>query len=136
MPTWNVPTDLLAKLEAEGEEAWESSEWDPILIMAARFTRNEAGDVPLSWTVLFEPSDERLSRANAKLETLGLDADGYGWETYITQVVSDEHPEFAEQLSWDSELSTCVANAESESACRALVELLWGLLALDVADGA
>ena len=77
----------------------------------------------------FEPCSEEFKGGNSRLESLGLDADGYGWATLINSVFKKYHPDLLNELQFgDTEEAACVVWVENESTCRTLAEVTWNLI--------
>jgi len=128
MPAWEIPENL-DELLAEQDGEWEDDRWDPILLTVMTGTVYQDREIPYSWQIEFEPDDERLAQANARLETRGIKTDGDGWGEAIHERISELHPELADQLHLeDCETATCVAWVESEKTCRVLMEEAWKLM--------
>jgi len=126
-PDWKIPEDI-AEIVAE-QEMWEDDRWSPILLTAIGGTIYKGRDIPLSWQIEFEPSDESFEASNAKIEALGVEPDGYGWANVINSVVSKHHPELAAELHFgDTDENACVVWVESESSCKLLLEVVWALI--------
>jgi hypothetical protein len=127
IPVWDIP-DNLAELVAENE-AWEDESWAPILLTVMGGTSYQGRDIPLSWQIEFEPSDEEFEAANEKIESLGATPDGYGWANVIQSVVAKHHPEMVDELHLgDTDESACVIWVESEPTCKVLIQVAWGLI--------
>jgi hypothetical protein len=124
---WIVPKDMQRRVDAEGG-IWESERFNPILLTVASGTSYRGCEIPLSWQIEFDPSDERFNAANAKLAAAGCEPDGDGWSIAVQARFMKRFPKQTKELHDDSESSTCVLWVESESACKALVEVVWSML--------
>jgi hypothetical protein len=128
MPTWKPPKDIAEAIEG-GDGLWEDERWSPILLTAMSGTEYDGRDIPIAWQIEFDPSDDEFEAANAKLEDLGLEADGYGWGEYIQATVQKANSELADRLhTTDCETDACVIWVESEADCRLLIEATWNLI--------
>ena len=128
MPTWKPPKDIAKALE-DGDGSWEDERWSPILLTAMSGTEFEGRDIPIAWQLEFDPSEEEFETANANLEDLNLEPDGYGWGEYIQKALHESNPALAKRLhATDCETDTCVIWVESEEDCRALLEATWNLI--------
>lgn len=128
MPKWNPPANITKALE-QGDGMWEDDRWSPILLTAMAGTKLDDREIPVAWQIEFDPSDEALEAANAKLEEAGIEPDGYGWCEHIVDSIGKTNPGLAKRLhTTDCESATCVIWVESDSDCRILLELTWKLL--------
>ena len=128
MPTWNPPKNM-AKVLAEGDGFWEDERWSPILLTAMSGTELDGGEIPISWQIEFDPSQDEWKAADARLEELGIEPDGYGWGQYIQKTIRKANTALAKRLhTTDCETETCVIWVESDEDCRALIESTWKLL--------
>ncbi len=128
MPTWNPPKNM-AKVLAEGDGFWEDERWSPILLTAMSGTELDGREIPISWQIEFDPSQDEWKAANARLEELGIEPDGYGWGQYIQKTIRKANTALAKRLhTTDCETETCVIWVESDEDCRALIESTWKLL--------
>src|SRR5688572_16711178 len=128
MPTWKVPKNLAKALEDAGG-IWEDDRWSPILLTAMSGTALNGREIPVAWQIEFDPSDDALEAANARLEASGTDPDGYGWGEHIRKVVGKSDAALAERLHLtDCGTDTCVIWVESDQDCRALIETAWKLI--------
>jgi hypothetical protein len=85
--------------------------------------------IPIAWQIEFDPSDDEFESANARLEELEIEPDGYGWGSYICKTIASQNAGLAERLHMDDcETGTCVIWVESEDDCRALLETTWDLI--------
>jgi hypothetical protein len=128
MPTWKSPKNIAKALE-DGDGSWEDERWSPILLTAMSGTEFEGRDIPVAWQIEFEPSEDEFEAANAKLEEMEIEPDGYGWGEYIQKAIRKSNPGLAKRLhATDCETDTCVIWVESEEDCRALLEATWKLI--------
>jgi hypothetical protein len=128
MPTWKPPKNI-AKALADGDGFWEDERWSPILLTAMSGTELDGREIPITWQIEFDPSDDDLDEANAKLEEMGIEPDGYGWGEYISKSIRKANPALAKRLHLnDCETDSCVIWVESESDCRTLLEETWKLI--------
>jgi hypothetical protein len=128
MPKWKAPKDIAKALE-EGDGYWEDERWSPVLLTVMAGTELEGKVIPVAWQLEFDPSDEEFEAANAKLEEIQIDPDGYGWGEFIRKAVGKNDPALARRLHLDDcETDTCVIWVESEEDCRVLVESTWNLI--------
>jgi hypothetical protein len=128
MPLWNPPKDIAKALE-EGDGVWEDDRWSPIQLTAMSGTEYERRDIPIAWEIAFEPSEEGFEAANARLEALGIEPDGYGWGEYIQRSIRKSNPDLAKRLHlMDCEDATCVIWVETAEDCRAMIETTWKLI--------
>ncbi len=128
MPTWKPPKDI-AKLLEDGDGSWEVERWSPILLTAMSGTEFHGREIPVAWQIEFDPSEDEFEAANARLEDLALEPDGYGWGEYIHKTIRKSDPALAKRLhTTDCETDTCVIWVESEEDCRALLEATWKLI--------
>lgn len=92
-------------------------------------TEYEGREIPIAWQIEFDPSDGDFEAANAKLEGLEIEPDGYGWGEYIQRTIRESNPVLAKRLhTTDCEVDACVIWVEAEKDCRALLEATWKLL--------
>jgi hypothetical protein len=127
LPKWIVPKHMQRRVDAEGGN-WESERFDPILLTVASGTSYRGREIPLSWQIEFDPSGERFNAANEKLAAAGCEPDGDGWSIAVQARFKKRFPKLAKELHDDSESSTCVLWVESDSACKALLELVWSMV--------
>jgi hypothetical protein len=128
MPRWKPPKDIAKALE-DGDGFWEDERWSPILLTAMSGTELNGREIPIAWQIEFDPSGDEFEAANAKLEKVGIEPDGYGWGEYIRQRIRKANPVLAKRLHLaDCETDTCVIWVESEDDCRILLETTWGLV--------
>jgi hypothetical protein len=128
MPSWNAPKNMAKALE-DGDGAWEDERWSPILLTAMSGTEYDGREIPVAWQIEFDPSEEDFEAANARLEALDLEPDGYGWGEYIQKAMRKKNADLADRLhAADCETDTCVIWVESEEDCRALLEVTWKLI--------
>ena len=99
-PEWNIPENLLELVDGDEGGIWEDDSWDPILLTVMKGTVYRGRTIPLAWQIEFEPVGPAFEVANAKLSTLGLDPDGYGWATLIKGVADKYHPDLAKELQF------------------------------------
>lgn len=127
-PEWKIPEDL-REIVAQNE-AWESEAWHPIQLSVWGGTSYEGRPIELSWQIEFDPEDGSVRAAGARLESMGITPDGYGWATLIGSVIKKYHPEIAGEVQFgDTEEAACVAWVESEQSCRTLIQVAWNLIA-------
>ncbi len=125
MPTWKVPRNLDKALD-DGDGMWEDDRWSPVLLTAMSGTELNGREIPIAWQIEFDPSDEALEPANARLEDRGMEPDGYGWGKYIQKMVRKNDAGLAKRLHLtDCESDTCVIWVESDQDCRVLLEAVW-----------
>ena len=125
MPKWKTPTNLSEALD-DGDGSWEDDRWSPILLTAMSGTKLDGREIPVAWQIEFDPSEEEFEGANARLEEIGLEPDGYGWGEYVQKRLQDTNAPLAERLHiTDCEMETCVIWVESEEDCRSLLEAIW-----------
>jgi hypothetical protein len=128
MPSWK-PSRNIAKALEEGDGFWEDERWSPITLTAMSGTEYDGREIPVAWQVEFDPSEDEFEAANARLEGMDLEADGYGWGEYIQKAIRKRNPALAKRLHiTDCETDTCVIWVESEKDCRALLEATWKLI--------
>jgi catechol 2,3-dioxygenase-like lactoylglutathione lyase family enzyme len=128
MPNWKLPRNITKALE-DGDGFWEDERWSPILLIAMSGTVLDGREIPVAWQIEFDPSEEDFEAANAKLEEMGIDSDGYGWGEYIRKTIRKGNPALAKRLHLtDCETATCVIWVESDEDCRLLLEATWQLL--------
>ncbi len=127
LPKWQIPKGL-AKRIATADGTWEEERYDPLLLTVSTGTTYQKREIPLMWQVEFDPFDERLEAAGERVEARGIEPDAYGWSDIIQKQFKKRFPKLAGELRDDSESSTCVLWVESETACKALVEVIWSLL--------
>jgi hypothetical protein len=127
MPKWKTPKNLAKALE-DGDGMWEDERWSPILLTAMTGTELDGREIPVAWQVEFDPFDDELEAANARLEETGIAPDGYGWGEHIRKVVGASDAALAKRLHLaDCETDTCVIWVESDQDCRAVLETIWKL---------
>lgn len=128
MPRWKPPRNI-AKALADGDGVWEDERWSPILVTAMSGTEYNGRSIPVAWQIEFDPSDDDLEAASARLQKRGIEPDGYSWGEYIQSTIREGNPALAARLHLtDCETDTCVIWVESEEECRALLEATWKLL--------
>jgi hypothetical protein len=127
LPKWTIPKRIGKRVEEE-DGMWESERFDPILLTVMSGSSFRGREIPLAWQIEFDPFDDRFGAANARLAAEGINHDGDGWSSVITGEFKNRFPELGRELHDDSESSTCVLWVESETACKALVELVWSML--------
>jgi hypothetical protein len=128
MPSWKPPRNIAKALE-EGDGFWEDERWSPIKLTAMSGTEYDGREIPVARQVEFDPSEDEFEAANARLEGMDLEADGYGWGEYIQKAIRKRNPALAKRLHiTDCETDTCVIWVESEKECRALLEATWKLI--------
>jgi hypothetical protein len=92
-------------------------------------TEYDGREIPVAWQIAFDPSEDDFEAANAKLEEMEIEPDGYGWGEYIQKNIRTANPALAKRLhASDCETATCVIWVESEEDCRALLEATWKLI--------
>ena len=128
MPSWKPPRNIAKALE-EGDGFWEDERWSPLTLTAMSGTEYDGREIPVAWQVEFDPSEDEFEAANARLEGMDLEADGYGWGEYIQKAIRKSSQALAKRLHiTDCETDTCVIWVESEKDCRALLEATWKLI--------
>jgi hypothetical protein len=128
MPTWKPPKNIAKALD-DGDGFWKDERWSPIQLTATSGTEYEGREIPIAWQIEFDPSQDDLEAANAKLEEIEIEPDGYGWGEYIQKAIGKANPALAKRLhTTDCETDTCVIWVESPEDCRALVETTWKLI--------
>jgi len=128
MPTWKPPKNVAKALD-EGDGFWEDERWSPIQLTAMSGTEFNGRKIPVAWQIEFDPSEDDLAAANANLEEMGIEPDGYGWGEHIQKNVRTANPALAKRLhTTDCETDTCVIWVETEEDCRALLEATWKLI--------
>jgi hypothetical protein len=128
MPTWKLPKNIAKALE-DGDGAWEDERWSPILLTAMSGTELDGREIPIAWQIEFDPSEDDLEAANAKLEEMGVELDGYAWGEHIHNTIRKSNPALASRLHMtDCETDTCVIWVETDEDCRALLEATWKLI--------
>ncbi len=128
MPKWKLPNNIAKALE-DGAGFWEDERWSPILLTAMSGTELNGREIPIAWQIEFDPSEDALEPANAGLEEIGIEPDGYGWGEYIRNSIRKANPGLAKRLHLtDCETETCVIWVESDEDCRMLLEATWKLL--------
>ena len=131
MPTWKAPRNIEKALEV-GDGFWEDDRWSPILLTAMSGTELDGREIPVAWQIEFDPEEEDFETANAKLEEMGIEPDGYGWGEFIRRSIHKADPGLAKRLhTTDCEASTCVIWVESDEDCRRLLEAAWKLIFAD-----
>jgi hypothetical protein len=129
MPAWEMPIDLPKLLGEDEDGMWQDVRWAPILLTVMTGTVYNGRDIPLAWQIEFDPYDDVLATANAKIRSLGTEPDGYGWANVIHIVVGKHHPEILDELNFgDTEIAACVVWVESEATCKLLLEIVWSLI--------
>ena len=127
MPTWKPPKNIAKALE-DDDGSWEDERWSPILLTAMSGTEFNGREIPVAWQIEFDPSEDEFEAANAKLEEMEIEPDGYGWGDYFQKAIGKSNPELAKRLHMtDCETDTCVIWVESAEDCRALLETTWKL---------
>ncbi len=81
---WKLPKNVTKALQ-DGDGFWEDERWSPILLTAMSGTELNGREIPVAWQIEFDPSDDELETANAKLEEMGIEPSGYGWGEYISK---------------------------------------------------
>jgi hypothetical protein len=128
MPTWKPPKNIAKALE-DGDGFWEDERWSPMRLTAMSGTEFNGRAIPIAWQIEFDPSDDDFEAANAKLEEMGTEPDGYGWGEYIQKTIRKANRALAKRLhTTDCETDTCVVWVESDEDCRALLEATWKLI--------
>jgi hypothetical protein len=127
-PTWELPQNIAKALD-DGDGFWEDERWSPIQLTAKSGTEYEGREVPIAWQIEFDPSEDDFEAANAKLEEMEIEPDGYGWGEYIQKAIGKANPALAKRLhTADCEIDMCVIWVESAEDCRALIEATWKLI--------
>jgi hypothetical protein len=127
MPAWKPPKNIAKALE-DGDGSWEDERWSPILLTAMSGTEFNGREIPVVWQIEFDPSEDEFEAANAELEEMEIEPDGYGWGEYIQNAIAKSSPALAKRLHLDCETATCVIWVESAEDCRALLEATWKLI--------
>jgi hypothetical protein len=128
MPIWKSPKNIAKALE-DGDGFWEDERWSPVQLTAMSGTEYEGREIRVAWQIEFYPSEEDFEAANARLEEMDIEPDGYGWGDYIQKGIRRVNPALAKRLhTTDCETDTCVIWVESERDCRVLVEFTWKLI--------
>jgi len=128
MPLWKVPKNL-AKVLEDGDGSWEDERWSPILLTVMSGTELNGREIPIAWQIEFDPSEDELETANARLEQMEIEPDGYGWGEHIRKDLGNTNPGLAKRLHLDDcETDTCVIWVESDEDCRMLLETTWNLI--------
>ena len=128
MPSWKPPKNIAKALE-DGDGSWEDERWSPITLTAMSGTEYDGREIPVAWQIEFDPSADEFEAANAKLEEMAIEPDGYGWGDYIQKSLQKSNPALAKRLhATDCETDTCVIWVESAEDCRALLETTWKLI--------
>ncbi|HYV35809.1 MAG TPA: hypothetical protein VE988_08910 [Gemmataceae bacterium] len=128
MPQWKPPKNIAKALE-DGDGSWEDERWSPILLTAMSGTELDGREIPIAWQIEFDPSEDDFEVANAKLESMEIESDGYGWGEHIRKTIQNTDPGLAKRLHLgDCETDTCVIWVESDADCRVLLEATWKLL--------
>ncbi len=127
-PSWNPPENI-AKALAEGDGFWEDEQWSPILVTAMSGTEFDGREIAVAWQIEFDPSDDEFSTANAAIEEMGIEPDGYSWGDHIQNSIRKTNGALADRLhTSDCETGTCVIWVESAEDCRELLETTWKLI--------
>jgi hypothetical protein len=128
MPSWKPPKNI-AKVLEDGDGFWENERWSPILLTVMSGTEFEGREIAIAWQIEFDPSQDDFEAANARLEAMNIEPDGYGWGDYIQKAIHKDNPALAKRLhATDCETDTCVIWVESAEDCGALLEATWKLL--------
>lgn len=128
MPTWKLPKNLGKAIE-DGDGYWEDDRWSPILLTAMTGTEFNGREIPIAWQIEFDPSEDDFEAANAEIEQMGIEPDGYGWGEYIQKNIRESNPRLADRLhTTDCEVDTCVVWVESAEDCHAVLEATWNLI--------
>jgi hypothetical protein len=128
MPSWKTPKNL-AKTLQDGDGMWEDQRWSPIKLTAMSGTEYEGREISVAWQIEFSPSDDVFESANARIEALNFEPDGYGWGEYLHKEIRKTNRPLAKRLHLtDCETDTCVIWVESEDDCRVLLETTWKLV--------
>ena len=128
VPVWKPPKNIAKALE-DGDGLWEDERWSPLQLTAQSGTVFEGREIAVAWQIEFDPFEDELEAASAKLEEQGIEPDGYGWAESIQNAVRKANPALAKRLhTTDCETATCVIWVESEEDCRALLEATWKLI--------
>lgn len=97
MPTWKLPKKLGKAIE-DGDGYWEDDRWSPIRLTAMTGTEFNGREIPVAWQIEFDPSEDDFEAANAELEQMGIEPDGYGWGEYIQRTIRESNPPLADRL--------------------------------------
>lgn len=127
LPEWNIPRNVEQLAEDEGG-MWESDRFDPIVLVVWSDTSAPGRKGGLSWEIQFDPCDEHFATTSEKIKATGIEPDGDAWADFIEKEFVKRYPTHAVDFYSDSESSTCVIRAETESACQKLIELVWSLI--------
>src|SRR5207249_3036942 len=123
-----LPKNIAKALE-DGDGCWEDERWSPILLTAMSGTEFEGREISIAWQIEFDPSEDNFKAANAKLEEMEIEPDGYGWGEYIRTSIQKANAGLGERLHLgDCETDTCVIWVETNEDCRLLLEATWKLL--------
>ncbi|MEO7578632.1 MAG: hypothetical protein ABIT83_13560 [Massilia sp.] len=127
-PEWAIPTNISEIVDAN--EMWEDESWAPFLLTVIGGTTYKGRDIPLAWQIEFEPAEDAFQGPNKAVVALGIEPDGYGWANVLHSVISKHHPEIVDELQFgDTDSDACVVWVESESSCKTLMHVAWGLIA-------
>src|SRR5215470_5522911 len=97
MPKWKLPRNIAKALE-DGDGFWEDERWSPIMLTAMSGTEFEGREIPVAWQIEFDPFDDEFESANANLEDLEIEPDGYGWGEYIQETIRKTNLALATRL--------------------------------------
>ncbi len=97
IPTWKSPKNIVKALE-DGDGVWEDERWSPIQLTAVSGTEYDGREIPVAWQIEFDPSVGDLEAANANLEEMEIEPDGYGWGEYIQRTMRKTNPALAKRL--------------------------------------
>jgi hypothetical protein len=128
-PDWAIPENIsdISDIVDTGD-MWEDDSWAPFLFTVMGGTVYKRRPIPLSWQIEFAPADDAFAGANEAIAALGVDPDGYGWANVLRSVIAKHHPDIVDELQFgDTEAATCVVWVESESSCKTLMQVAWGL---------
>jgi hypothetical protein len=128
MPSSTPPKNIARTLE-EGDGFWEDERWLPIRLTTMSGIQYNGREIPVAWQIEFESSQDEFEAANAKIQDMDFEPDGYGWGECIQKVIRKNNPALARRLhTTDCETDTCVIWVESEGDCHSLLKATWKLI--------
>ena len=98
MPEWNIPTNLQEAITKDDDNMWESEQWNPIILRIIGGTIYRERAIPLAWEIELPLDDDFFDDVNPQLETLSVEADGYGWLELIEYHLSQDAPSLVERI--------------------------------------